>query len=140
MNDDVVEKKLRHLFHKMRNQDALRAPSFGRMLEPAAHPCADARSSLSFLTRPRFAAAAAVLLVIGVGMFALRTNNIQQESQEAQEWTSFPEWNTSTDSILSVSTSSENFVGNSFNTSTDGWFSQIESTSTNTKNEKGVSL
>ena len=96
MNTDNADNNLRQLFHVLRKQDAERAPDFdklARIREPQR----------SFaLPWTRLAAAAAIVLVLGLALAVFITRS-HQSAPDLREWAALSSWRASTDTLLIVS-------------------------------------
>lgn len=95
MSNEDSERELRQFFQEMRRDDAAGAPAFGRVLHPARP-----RPRLT-LAWGRFAAAALLLVAVGLLPVVYGRYKARQSADSLGHWACLANWEAPTDALLS---------------------------------------
>jgi hypothetical protein len=101
MNTEKIENELRQLFGELRANDSQRVPSFYSVTRASSSTTSTPRKSSPWF---RFLSATAVLvlLIAGIALAALHSHTRSFE-REMQRWAALSDWETPTDTLLSIS-------------------------------------
>ncbi len=116
MKDDWSDKKMKDLFQDMRLQDAERAPRFERL---AAVPDSQ-KYNQGHIPVLRYAMVflAMIALCLSALFYHMNSNQPQPQKNEQEKWTSFSNWQATTDNLLTMSGIQ---TETTFSTTTDSW-------------------
>ena len=116
MKDDHLDKKMKELFQEIRLQDAERMPDFSciapvlRMQKYNQRHIPVLRYAMVFL--------AMIALCLSALFYHMNSNQPQPQKNEQEKWTSFSNWQATTDNLLTMSGIQ---TETTFSTTTDSW-------------------